>query len=109
MGGRFSGRGWGNSFRRDAKPARHGTSPSDRRTRKRRVRYPIARLRQVERGCWRCFENAMTIGVLVEIVRDLRLFEPEVPIRNQFIFGEIAKIEIFLAQEFVARSVHEGT
>src|SRR5436305_14803161 len=98
MGGRFSGRGWGNSCRRDAKPARHGTSPSDRRTRKRRVRYPIARLRQVERGCWRCFETAVTKGVLLEVVRYLRPLDQEGPTRNQFIFGAIAKLEVVIAQ-----------
>ena len=31
---------------------------------------------------WRRFENTVTVGVLVEIVCDLCLFEPQIPVRD---------------------------
>lgn len=42
----------------------------------------------------------------VEAVRDLRLFEPEIPVGDELLVRQAAQVEILLAQELVARLAH---
>jgi hypothetical protein len=55
---------------------------------------------------WRCLENPVAVGVFVQVVRRLGLFEPEIPICHQLFFGEIAQLKVLLAQELIALGFH---
>src|SRR3954454_8648953 len=54
------------------------------------------------------FEDTVGVEGLVEIVRDLGLLEPEVPVGDELILRKVAQIEILLAQELVAKIGHES-
>jgi len=53
-------------------------------------------------------ERALMLSpsAFVQIVRDLRLMELEVPVSDQLGVRQIAQVEISLAQEFVSEVVH---
>lgn len=44
------------------------------------------------------FEDTMRVGVSIDLVGSLCLFEPLVPVGHQLLFGKIPEVEIFLAQ-----------
>ena len=51
----------------------------------------------------------MTVGVLIQVVGRLGLFQPEIPVCHQLFFREIAQIKILLAQELIALDLHHPT